>query len=90
MVPPLIKTSRLLEYHLINWVDFIHCCFALSSVTFFVHLYKELLLFKDIFSMHACACPLNAHVYRCPQWSEEGALDTIESQLKVLVSCQVL
>lgn len=64
-----------------NWVDFIDCCFALSGLTFFfVHFYKELLLFKDIFSMHACACTLSAHVYRYPELSERR-LDPTELQL---------
>lgn len=35
-----------------------------------------------VHSMHMCT---DAH----SEWSEEGALDTTELQLKVLVSCQV-
>lgn len=72
-----------------NWVNFIDCCFALSDLTVFVHFYEEFLLFKDIFSMHACACALSAHVYRYPQLSDRR-LDPTELQLKVLVSCLVV
>lgn len=67
-----------------NWVDFIDCCFALSDLTFFVHFYKEFLLFKDIFSMHACACALSARVQMPTAVREETGSQGL--QLKVL-SC---